>query len=187
MARVPPANKQSIPPHLHEVFDKATKGHVPTGMNASLLYSPEASVLAHHWADYLRSETGILPTRLKKLAMLVVARELDCPFIWNAHARLGKEAGLSSRLVDDLRDKKLPSGPVTDVKPDEAALINFGQEYYRTRRITQKTFEETRSQIGVQGMAELVMLMGFYAMLAFNAAAFDVQVPPGNTEPLLPV
>ena len=73
------------------------------------------------------------------------------------------------------------------MKPDEAALINFGQEYYRTRRITQKTFEETRSQIGVQGMAELVMLMGFYAMLAFNAAAFDVQVPPGNTEPLLPV
>ena len=183
MLRVPPANQESMPPHLREVFAAATKGNIPTGMNASLLYSPEASERAHHWADYLRTETGILPRRLQKLAMLVVARELDCQFIWNAHAHPAQEAGLSAELVYNLRDKK----PLPAMKADEKALIQFGQEYFRSRRVSQKTFDEIRSQLGVQGVAELVMLMGFYSMLACNAATFGVEVAPGNTEPLLPI
>ena len=35
--------------------------------------------------------------------------------------------------------------------------------------------------------AELTMLMGFYAMLAFNLNAFDVDLPDQRTEPILPV
>mgnify|MGYP000402401951 CR=1 FL=1 len=183
MSRVPPASPEAIPAHLHDAFEMATKGHTPTGMRASLLYSPEASHRAHHWADYLRTETGVLTKRIQELAMLVVARELDCPFIWNAHARIGRDAGLSSQLVDALRDKK----PLSGLRPDEKALIGFGQEWYRTRRVSQNTFDEVHTQFGAQGVAELVMLMGFYAMLAFNAAAFGLQVPPGHTETLLPV
>lgn len=184
MLRVPPASREVIPEHLRNVFDSVVEKRKPEGMHATLLYSPEACVRAHHWVDYLRNDTGCLPKPLRELAMLVVARERDCQYIWNAHADMGRKAGLSSDLVSALRDKKLL--PAT-TKPEERALIAFGQEYYRTARISQKTFDQARDSFGVQGVAELTMLMGFYAMLAFNAAAFNIEVPAGSSEPLLPI
>ena len=42
-------------------------------------------------------------------------------------------------------------------------------------------------QFGPQGLVELTTLMGFYAMLAFNANAVDLGLPQNLTEPPLPV
>ena len=42
--------------------------------------------------------------------MILTARELDCQFIWNAHAALARQAGLSDSLVDGLRDRKVLTG-----------------------------------------------------------------------------
>lgn len=115
--------------------------------------------------------------------MLVTARELDCQYVWNAHAASGKKAGLSAELVDALRDHdQLPP-----LKPEEAAVINYGQEFFRTHHVSRGAFQAAQEQFGVQGLAELTMLMSFYAMLAFHVNAFDVDLPAERTEPLLPV
>ena len=115
--------------------------------------------------------------------MLVTARELDCQYVWNAHAASGKKAGLSAELVDALRDQdQLPP-----LKPEEAAVINYGQEFFRTHHVSRGAFQAAQEQFGVQGLAELTMLMSFYAMLAFHVNAFDVDLPAERTEPLLPV
>ena len=50
---------------------------------------------------FLRSESA-LPKKLQELATLVTSRELDCQYIWNAHAALARQAGVS----DALRDRK---------------------------------------------------------------------------------
>jgi hypothetical protein len=79
--------------------------------------------------------------------MLVTARELNCQHIWNAHAMSGRRAGLSDALVNALRDRHdLPTLP-----PDEAAVVDYGQELFRTHHI---------------GLVELTMLMGYYGLLA---------------------
>ena len=38
--------------------------------------------------------------------MLVTSRELDCQYIWNAHAASAREAGVNGALVDALRERK---------------------------------------------------------------------------------
>jgi len=43
------------------------------------------------------------------------------------------------------------------------------------------------AQFGPQGLVELTTLIGFYAMLAFNANAVDLGLPLALTEPPLPV
>ena len=42
-------------------------------------------------------------------------------------------------------------------------------------------------QFGTQAMVELVTLMGYYAMLAFNANTIDLQLAHESDEPMLPV
>jgi hypothetical protein len=42
-------------------------------------------------------------------------------------------------------------------------------------------------QFGAQGLTELTTLMGYYALLAFNANAFEIDIPAQRTESLLPI
>jgi 4-carboxymuconolactone decarboxylase len=115
--------------------------------------------------------------------MLTTARATDCPYIWNAHAAMGRQAGLSDALVNALRDRT----PLPPLSAEEAVVIKLGMEFFQTHRISQDTFDVALAQFGPQGLVELTTLMGFYAMLAFNANAVDLGLPQDLTEPPLPV
>ena len=115
--------------------------------------------------------------------MLVTVRELDCQYIWDAHAASGKRAGLSPDLVEALRDNK----PLPALKPDEEAVIRVGQEFFRTHRVSREAFQMALEQLGTQGLTEITMLMGYYGMLAFCVGTFDGHLPAGRSEALLPV
>ena len=185
MARVPAASKDNLPQNLREAFDAMvqSRGGLPrTGPASIMINSPEACRRAFHFSDYLRRESTLAP-HIQELAMLVTAREMDCQYVWNAHAASGKRAGLSAELVDALRENE----PLPDLKPDEAAVIAYGQEFFRTHRVSRGAFQAAQEQFGVQGLAEVTMLMGFYAMLAFHVNAFDADLPAERTEPILPV
>jgi len=185
MARVPAATPESIPQQQRSAFEEVVKsrGGVPrTGPGSVMINSPEASRRASHLSDYLRRES-ILPAKIQELAMLVTARELDCQYIWNAHAASGKKAGLSPELVEALRDET----PLPHLNSDEGAVITYGQEFFRTHRVSRGSFQAALEQLGAQGLTELTMLMGYYGMLAFCVNAFDGDLPSERSEPLLPV
>jgi 4-carboxymuconolactone decarboxylase len=185
MARVPAVTRESVPHNQQDAFDAVVqrRGGLPhTGPATVMLNSPEACRRASHLSDYLRRES-ILPPNVQELAMLVTARELDCQYIWNAHAASGKKAGLSSGLVDALRDNQ----PLPPLQPEEAAVISYGQEFFQTHRVSRGTFQSALEQLGAQGLTELTMLMGYYGMLAFCVNAFDGDLPSERTEPILPV
>jgi 4-carboxymuconolactone decarboxylase len=185
MARIPAATRESVPQHQRGTFDEVvqSRGGIPrTGPGSIMINSPEAWRRASHLSDYLRREST-LPSNVQELAMLVTARELDCQYIWNAHAASGKRAGLSPELVEALREKR----PLPYLKPEEEAVIRYGQEFFRTHRVSRGTFQTAQEQLGVQGLTELTMLMGYYGMLAFCVNAFDGDLPSDRTESLLPV
>jgi 4-carboxymuconolactone decarboxylase len=71
--------------------------------------------------------------------------------------------------------------------PDEAAVVNYGMEFYKTHKVSAATFQAALDHFGPQGLAELTTLMGYYSLLAFNANAFQIDLPERPTEPLLPV
>jgi 4-carboxymuconolactone decarboxylase len=144
--------------------------------------SPEMAKRAMHLSAYLRNESS-LPKKIQELAMLIAARNMDCQYIWNAHAAPGRREGLSDGLVDALRDKR----PPPELAADESAAIALGTEFYQTHRVSQETFDAALEQFGRQGFAELVGLMGYYAMLSFNANAVVLDLPGNMSEPVLPV
>ncbi len=115
--------------------------------------------------------------------MLVTAREMDCQHIWNAHAASARAAGVAGATVDSLREKKELSG----LPADEEAVVNYGREFFRTHRVSRGAFQAALEQFGRTGLVELTLLMGNYSLLSFAINAFDTDLPPNRTEPLLPV
>ena len=115
--------------------------------------------------------------------MLVTARELDCQHIWNAHAASARQAGVRNETVDALRDRK----DLTGLAVDEDAVVKYGREFFRTHHVSRGAFQAALEQFGRQGLVELTLIMGNYSLLAFLINAFDTDLPPDRTEPLLPM
>ncbi len=186
MARTPALTRDSIAEDQRAAFDELVqqRGEVPaSGPGSVMLNAPEVAKRALDLAGFLRGESSSLERRIRELAMLVAARENDCQYIWNAHAPYARAAGLRDDIVDALRDKNELPG----LADDEAAVINYGREFFRTRRVSQSAFDAALTQFGVQGLTELTTLMGCYSMLAFNVNAFGVELPAERTERALPI
>ncbi|MBI3330353.1 MAG: carboxymuconolactone decarboxylase family protein [Nitrospinae bacterium] len=185
MARIPPGTRDSIPVDQHAAFDAfvQARGSVPSqGPLAIMLNVPELLQRGEHLRAYLRGDGSSLPPNIQELAMILTARELDCQFIWNAHAASARRAGVRDDIVDRLREKK----ELIRLAPDEAAVVSYGQEFFRTHQVSQATFDAALAQLGVRGLVELTNLMGYYALLAFNINAFRVGLPPEISEAPLP-
>jgi len=185
MARVPNVTRESIPENQRASFDEIVqeRGEIPSGGPGSvMLNAPEVAKRALGLALFLRTETSLEP-RIRELGMLVAARENDCQFIWNAHAPSARRAGLRDDIVDALRDKK----DLPNLAADESAVVEYGREFFRTRRVSQANFDAALAQFGVLGLTELTNLLGCYAMLAFNVNAFGVELPAERTEDALPI
>ena len=184
MTRISQITRDQVAEQHRGAFDEvaSTPGGIGSGPTSILKNSPELAKRAIHLSDYLRKESS-LPKKIQELCMLTAARSMDCQYIWNAHAASGRREGLSDTLVDALRDNQ----PLPSLAADEAAAINLGQEFFKTHRVSQATFQAALDQFGRQGFAELTALMGYYAMLSFNANAVELDLPSERTEQVLPI
>jgi 4-carboxymuconolactone decarboxylase len=144
---------------------------------------PEMMKRGEHLRAYLRGEPSSLALRIRELTMLLTAREMDCQYIWYAHATQARRAGVRDDIVDNLREKK----ELTDLAPDEAIVVAYGRELLRTRQVSQTTFDAALAQFGTRGLVELTNLLGYYTLLAFNINAFGATPPTDASEAPLPV
>ena len=160
----------------------ASGGTITSGPGSAMVNSPEMRRRANALVNYLRDEST-LDKRIQELAMVVTARANDCQYIWNAHAAGARRQGIPDAFVDALRDGQ----PLPDLAADEQAVVNLGQEFFRTRQVSQETFQAAFDQFGAQGLTELCTLFGYYALLSFNANTFMIDLPEERTEAVLPI
>lgn len=185
MARIPAGAKDTVPPQFRDAFDQAVErigGPAAGGPWPVVLNSPELALRRIQLADYLRKECTY-SKKIQELAILIAVRAMDCRYAWNAHAASASREGLSDALVDAIRDKT----PLPSMTPEEKALVDYGQEFYSTHKVSQSTFQAALGQFGAQHLVELTMLMGHYAQTSFILNAFDVTLPEQSAEPPLPV
>ena len=185
MIRIPIATRDSVPADQTATFQDIVDQHggVPiSGPLSVMINVPEIEKRGSQLIDYLRNESS-LSLKVQVLAMLVTARELDCQYIWNAHAARGRREGLRDETVDHLRDR----WELTDLATDESAVVDFVQELFRTHLVSSASFEAALDQFGVRGVIELTNLVGYETLVAFNINAFEVELPAETTEPVLPV
>jgi 4-carboxymuconolactone decarboxylase len=188
MARIPPATRDGVPADQQAAFDEIiqmqAQGTIPSGGPLAIMINvPEMMKRGEHLRAYLRGEPSSLTLRIRELTMILTAREMDCPYIWYAHAAQARRAGVRDDIVDSLRERQ----ELAELAPDEAIVVAYGRELLRTRQVSQGTFDAALAQFGTRGLIELTNLMGYYTLLAFNINAFGATPPDDASEPSLPV
>jgi 4-carboxymuconolactone decarboxylase len=124
-----------------------------------------------------------LPQKLQELVMISVAREMDCAFIWYAHAAAAKQAGVRDDIVDRIRGKQ----ELPDLDPDEQTVVNFTRDLLQNRKVSQATFDAASSRFGQRGVMTLTNLVACYAVLAYNMNTYELEAPEHPTEKGLPI
>src|SRR5947208_4375635 len=155
-----------------------SRGNRPmAGPYALLLHMPEMAQRLEALRTYLRGEAS-LPQKLQELVMLSVAREMDCAYIWYAHAAAARQAGVRDAIVDSIRDKR----EFTNLDPDEQTVVHFTRELLHNRKVSQPTFNAAMTRFGQRGMMTLTNLIACYAVLAYNMNTYEVEAPAHPTE-----
>ena len=184
MARIPVATRDTVPANQQGAFDELfPDGSAPRhGPGSVLAHVPELSRRSTALNQYLRNDSS-LPKKIQEFTMLLTAREMDCQHIWNAHAASAREAGMRDDIVDDLRD----GNEMEDLAEDEEATVNYTRAMLRDHYASRGAYQAALEQFGKQGLIELTMLIGNYAMIALAINGFDTDLLSDRDEPLLPV
>src|SRR5262245_3236052 len=190
---IDPQSGFRLPLPKREDLDEAGKAHYdratapgasiaglqgPTGIG---LYSPKASAHARALNRYLRFEAGFAP-RVREIAILTTAREMDSQFEWSAHEPEALKEGVEPRVIDVIKHRSTTAG----LDETDATVIELGRQIFRDHKVTPETFANAKALFGPNKLVELVMLMGNYAGTAALLTAVDMQLHPGQ-KPLLPI
>lgn len=183
--RLPLPRREELEPEAQAIYDRlsSTGGETLRGLRGPggiQLHSPALSLVSRPLNRYLRFESG-LGGRVRELAILVTARELDSRFEWAAHEDEARREGVSAELIEIVRHRRALDG----VAEADAVVIALGREIFGARRVSSPTFARSLAQFGRRKLVDLVALMGNYAATAALLTAFDMQLDPG-TEPGLP-
>ena len=155
-------------------------GRIP-GPYRFTLHCPEITELMHPFGELLRLRSTF-PLRLSEFAIIITARAWDCEYVFQAHAKIAIENGLSSSIADAVARNERPKFD----KEDEEALYNYLTELFEKHTISDKTHARAKELFGVPGIVEITVLCGYYSMVAMTLLAHDMPLPEGVKPPLKP-
>jgi 4-carboxymuconolactone decarboxylase len=116
---------------------------------------------------------GVLDARIREFVTCVAARHVSNQFEWVMHAPLAVKAGVSSQGIEALRQGARPRG----LAPDEEEALDFAQELLARHGVSDATYRSALARWGEQGVVELTLLLGYFAMVSWlmNVARTPAQ------------
>ena len=183
--RLPVPRREDLDETGRKLYDRATTpGATIAGLQGPAGVQLYSTRTAHHLTAlnrYLRYEAGI-SARVREIAILTTARELDSQFEWVAHEPQALEEGIEPTVIDIIKHRK----PTSGLPEPDAMVIELGRQIWRDHKVTSELFASLKAQFGANKLVDLVLLMGNYAGTAALLAAVDMQLHKGK-EPLLPI
>ena len=182
--RLPLPKREELDDAGKKIYDRASRpGESLVGLQGPSgirLYSPKTGEWLTSLNRHLRFEAGIAP-RIREIAILVTAREMDSQFEWVAHEPEALKVGVPQETIDAIKYRRGTDG----LEERDAAVIALGRQIWRDHKVDSATFAKAKALFGPHQLVDLVLLMGNYAGTAALLTAFDMQLPAGK-KPLLP-
>lgn len=114
-----------------------------------------------------------LPARAHEIAILLVGHHHDSAFELYAHRRAGAAAGLTEPDLAALADGKEPA----ELSEIESCVFRTTRSVLEAGTLDDDEFRDAAQVLGVAGLFELVTIVGYYTMVAWQLAVFDIQPP----------
>ena len=182
--RLPLLKPEELDATARKTYEEAAAGTSLAGLQGPAgvqLYSPRTTAHLRALNRYLRFEAGFSP-RIREIAILTTAREMDSQFEWVAHEPEALKQGVPPAVIDAIKFRKDTAG----LDATDALVITLGRQLWRDHEVTPDTFARLKTIFGPHKLVDLVLLMGNYAGTAALLTAVDMQLHPGKT-PLLPI
>ena len=114
-----------------------------------------------------------LPARAREIAILLVGHHHRSAFELYAHTRAGAAAGLTGADLAALAAGQEPAG-LSDV---EECVFRTTRSVLARGTLDEGEFRDAAEVLGEPGLLELVTIVGYYNMVAWQLAVFDIQPP----------
>lgn len=175
MARLTPiTGKEQVAPEAHAIVDRIVQSRgAIQGPFTMFLHAPELAERVAHLGAYIRFE-GALDMRVRVLAAMTVARELDAAYVWGAQTGSARRQGVPESTIAAIRD-----GHTRGVPPEDAQIVEFTRQLLRDHRADDPTVGALRQRFGDRGLIELTGSIGYYALLAMTVNACELEAAPG--------
>jgi len=197
MSRLPIIQPQEFTPAQQRIFESITGGKRKSvsaagssttaegglrGPFNALLYSPIIGDAVQRVGEAVRFE-GALPPQLRELAILTVAAEWQAQYEWWAHERIARAEGLNDAIIVGVKSGMLPES----ADPEERMIYGVVRELIDQHHIADERYAAAVALFGEAAVVELVLLVGYYTLIAMTLNAFAVAVPPGEDAPWSPL
>lgn len=180
MTRLPDPYKSLSDEH-RAIFDSMEKKRGPIrGMYRTLFNHPELALAVSNLGTFIRFE-GALSFREKEVAILTAARYLRAGFVWQQHERPALNAGAPQATIDGVKSGKGP--PTTDECKFDILAWRVASLAMEGKSIPDDLAQEAKKRVGTNGLIEIVVVAGFYKMIACVVTAFDVPLPDRSSPP----
>jgi 4-carboxymuconolactone decarboxylase len=179
MARLPDPTK-GLKPKDQKLYEDlvARRGRID-GMYCSLLNHPDLTRHVSDLGTFLRFGAGTIPPAVRELVILWLARRVGAVYEWVKHEPPARAAGLSDSVINDLRAGQEPA----DLDETQEAALQVAKCALELRSIPEELQDALIDRVGIKGVIELVVLVGFYRMIAGVIFTFDVPLPEDAPNP----
>ncbi len=182
MARVPYLSRDDLAPDKRDLNDEIAgpRGHVARPFEAMLI-SPDVAASVAVVGEQLRYVSASISAEVREIVTLTTARRLRCQYLWTHHWASAAEAGVREEVRAAIRDES----PTNRLQPREGVFVQFARELLGDARIRDTTYSAVEHLLGQAGAADLVLTIGYYALLCHAINGLGVELEEG-VAPLLP-
>ena len=173
--RFKPPTYEQMTPEQKKFADMALAGRGAAGSFNISLQSPEAGELFYAMGERVRFHMSV-PDKLKELTILLTARYWGAQFEWLAHRRAAAQAGFSEDKIVAIAEGKRPAG----MAPDEETVYTFITELFKTRQVSDATFEAVKKLVGERGIVDLMVSAAYYQMVSMFMNIDRLPLNPGQ-------
>lgn len=132
-----------------------------------LLHAPSQAEHIARLGHVVRFESG-LDGASRELAILATGRVHGCQYVWDTHVDIARREGVRPEALAHL------DGTPSDLSAREAAILDTVRELCESSSLSEPTFGRIEAELGAGSVVELSVLVGYYTMLGYAMAAFDV-------------
>ena len=175
MARLTPiTNKSQVAAKDQAIVDAIVKSRgALQGPFTMFLHCPELAGRLAHLGAFVRFE-GSLDMRVRVLAAMTVARELEAVYVWGAQTGGARKLNVPESTITAIRENHSRGIP-----PEDAQIVEFTRTLMRRHRVDDATANAIRQRFGDDGFIQLTGAIGYYAMLSMTVNACELEAAPG--------
>lgn len=185
MARLSAVERDALPEDQRRFYDavrwirrRPVSGPFIVAMNSSPELAARIAHLGHYFHARGQADESLLPMRVRSFVSVIGSRALDAPYEWAAWINWALEAGVPQETVDDVREGRTPRG----LTAEDRLVADFCTQLVSgDHRVSDATFGAALARFGVQGLVELVVTIGYFAMIALPLNAFEIEMSAEQT------